>query len=234
MLENLKSEVSKANIELVKKGLVIETWGNASGIDRKLGLMVIKPSGLPYDEITPDKMVVVSLETGKVVEGELKPSSDSATHLVLYRAYPNIGGVVHTHSMFATAWAQGCKPLLSYGTTQADYWFGEVPCTRSLNVAEIQQDYEANTGYLIVETLKQLKIVDPLLIPGILVANHGPFVWGQDATNAVQKANVLEFIARLASESLRINPDLKPIQDELLKKHHFRKNGPRAYYGQKI
>jgi len=233
MLENIKSEVSKANIDLFKKGLVIETWGNASGIDRKLGLMVIKPSGLPYDEITPNKMVVVSLETGKVVEGDLKPSSDSATHLVLYRAFPNIGGVVHTHSLFATAWAQACKPLLAYGTTQADYWFGEVPCTRSLNIEEIKQDYEANTGYVIVETLKKSKMVDPLLTPGILVANHGPFVWGKDATDAVYKASVLEFIAKLASETLRINPDLKPIEEELLKKHLLRKNGPGAYYGQK-
>jgi L-ribulose-5-phosphate 4-epimerase len=233
MLENLKSEVSKANINLVKNGLVIETWGNASGIDRKLGLMVIKPSGLPYDKITPNKMVVVSLETGKVVEGDLTPSSDSATHLVLYRAFPTIGGVVHTHSLFATAWAQACRPLLSYGTTQADYWFGEVPCTRLLNMEEIKQDYEANTGYVIVETFNKSKMVDPLLNPGILVANHGPFVWGKDATDAVQKAGVLEFIAKLASETLRINPDLKPIQGELLKKHHFRKNGPGAYYGQK-
>jgi L-ribulose-5-phosphate 4-epimerase len=232
MLENLKSEVSKANIDLVEKGLVIETWGNASGIDRKLGLMVIKPSGVPYNEITPHQMVVVSLATGKVVEGDLEPSSDSATHLVLYRALPNIGGVVHTHSLFATAWAQACKPLLAYGTTQADYWFGEVPCTRPLNIEEIKHDYEANTGYVIVETLKRSKIVDPLLHPGVLVANHGPFVWGKNVADAVHKANVLEFIARLASETLRINTDSKPIQNELLKKHHLRKHGPGAYYGQ--
>jgi L-ribulose-5-phosphate 4-epimerase len=233
MLANLKYEVSKANIDLVKKGLVIETWGNASGIDRKLGLMVIKPSGVPYDKITPDQMVVVSLETGKVVEGDLEPSSDSPTHLVLYRAFPNIGGVVHTHSLFATAWAQACKPLLAYGTTQADYWFGEVPCTRLLSMEEIKQDYEANTGNVIVETLRKSKIVDPLLHPGVLVANHGPFVWGKDTADAVHKANVLEFIARLASETLRISSELTPIQDELIKKHHLRKHGPEAYYGQR-
>jgi L-ribulose-5-phosphate 4-epimerase len=233
MLENLKFEVCEANIDLVKKGLVIDTWGNASGIDRTLGFMVIKPSGVPYDRLSPNQMVVVSLETGKLVEGDLEPSSDSATHLELYRAFPKIGGVVHTHSLFATAWAQACKPLLAYGTTQADYWFGEVPCTRLLNIEEIRQDYEVNTGHVIVETLKRSKIVDPLLHPGVLVANHGPFVWGKNPADAVQKATVLEFIARLASETLRINADSRPIQDELLKKHHLRKHGPGAYYGQK-
>ena len=232
MLEKLKVEVCQANLDLVAEGLVIQTWGNVSGVDREHGLMVIKPSGVPYDSMKPEHMVVVSLADGKVVEGNLKPSSDTPTHLVLYRAFPSIGGVVHTHSLYATAWSQACKPLLAYGTTQADYWYGDVPCTRKLSAAEIKNDYEANTGDVIVEALKQLKF-DPLQHPAVLVASHGPFTWGKDAHDAVHNASVLEFIARLNSETLRINPKIKPMQPVLLDKHFLRKHGPGAYYGQK-
>lgn len=230
MLEQLKAQVCKANLDLVVKGLVIETWGNASGVDRERGLMVIKPSGVPYDGIKPKHMVVVSLKTGKVVEGNLKPSSDTDTHLVLYRAFPKIGGVVHTHSLFATAWAQAQRGLPSYGTTQADYWYGDVPCTRLLTSAEIKSDYEAHTGHVIVETFKKL---DPIQHPAVLVASHGPFTWGKNVADAVHNAGVLEFIAQLASETLRINPKLKPMQSVLLAKHFLRKHGQNATYGQK-
>jgi len=232
MLENLKAQVCRANLDLVAKGLVIETWGNASGIDRKRGLVVIKPSGVAYDGMKPRHMVVVSLADGKVIAGGLKPSSDTPTHLALYRAFPNIGGVVHTHSLFATAWAQACRTLPGYGTTQADYWYGDVPCTRKLKPAEIKKDYEANTGKVIVGTFKKMKF-DPAQHPAVLVASHGPFVWGKDAADAVHNAGVLEFIAQLASETLKINPKLKPMQSVLLDKHFLRKHGPGAYYGQK-
>ncbi len=232
MLEELKSEVCQANLDLVTEGLVIQTWGNASAVDRAQGLVVIKPSGVPYSDMKPEHMVVVSLADGKIVEGNLKPSSDTPTHLVLYRAFAGIGGVVHTHSLFATSWAQACKPLLAYGTTQADYWYGDVPCTRKLTAAEIKKDYEANTGDVIVETFKQLKF-DPLQHPAVLVASHGPFTWGADVHDAVHNASVLEFIARLNSEMLRVNPKVKPMQAVLLDKHFLRKHGPGAYYGQK-
>ena len=232
MLEKLKDQVCQANLELVRKGLVVETWGNASGMDRERGFMVIKPSGVPYDGMKPSHMVVVSLKTGKVVDGNLKPSSDTRTHLVLYRAFPEIGGLVHTHSLFATAWAQAQRGLPSYGTTQADYWYGDVPCTRLLTPSEIKKDYEANTGEVIVETFRKLKL-DPLQHPAALVASHGPFTWGKDVADAVHNAGVLEFVARLASETLRINPQLKPMQPVLLDKHFLRKHGAGAYYGQK-
>ena len=232
MLEKLKAEVCKANLDLVAEGLVIQTWGNASAVDRASGVMVIKPSGVPYSEMKPEHMVCVSLETNKVVEGTLRPSSDTDTHAILYRAFPKIGGVVHTHSLCATSWAQACKPLLAYGTTQADYWYGDVPCTRKLSAAEIKNDYEANTGHVIVETFKNLKY-DPMQHPAVLVASHGPFTWGKDAHDAVHNASVLEFIARLNSETLRINPKLKPMQPVLLDKHFMRKHGPKATYGQK-
>ena len=232
MLEKLKAEVCKANLDLVVKGLVIETWGNASGIDRERGLVVIKPSGVPYADMKPKHMVVVSLADGKVVEGNLKPSSDTPTHLVLYRAFPKIGGVVHTHSLFATAWSQAQRGLPSYGTTQADYWYGDVPCTRLLKPAEIKNDYEANTGEVIVDVFKRLKF-DPMQHPAVLVASHGPFTWGKDVSDAVHNAGVLEFIAQLASETLKINPKLKPMQSVLLDKHFLRKHGANAYYGQK-
>jgi L-ribulose-5-phosphate 4-epimerase len=230
MLNSLKRDVCNANLDLVAEGLVVETWGNASGIDRARGLVVIKPSGVPYARMKPEHMVVVSLETGQVVEGALSPSSDTATHLELYRAFPAIGGVVHTHSLYATAWAQACQPIPSYGTTQADYWFGEVPCTRLLAAKEIKADYEFNTGRVIIETLAGL---NPLEHPAVLVASHGPFTWGKDAEAAVRNAVVLEFVARLASETLRINPKTKPMQRVLLDKHFLRKHGPGAYYGQK-
>ena len=194
--------------------------------------MVIKPSGVPYDGMKPKHMVVVSLATGKVVEGNLKPSSDTATHLVLYHAFPKIGGVVHTHSLFATAWAQAQRGLQSYCTTQADYWYGDVPCTRLLKPAEIKKDYEANTGEVIVETFRKLKF-DPLQHPAVLVASHGPFTWGKNVVDAVHNAGVLEFVAQLASETLKISPELKPMQPVLLDKHFLRKHGANAYYGQK-
>jgi L-ribulose-5-phosphate 4-epimerase len=230
MLEELKKRVCDANLQLVTEGLVIQTWGNASGVDRGRGVLVIKPSGVPYAGMKPEHMVVVSLADGRVVEGNLKPSSDTPTHLVLYRAFAEIGGVVHTHSLYATAWAQACQTIPSYGTTQADYWHGEVPCTRKLKPAEIKTDYEANTGRLIVETFKKLK---PLEHPAVLVASHGPFTWGRDVHEAVHNAVVLEFIARLAAETLKINPQAKPMQPVLLDKHFLRKHGAKAYYGQK-
>ena len=229
MLERLKREVCRANLDLVQAGLVVETWGNASGIDRQRGLVVIKPSGVPYEVMTPRHMVVVSLESGKLVEGRFKPSSDTPTHLVLYRAFAGIGTVVHTHSLYATAWAQAKKDLPSYGTTQADYCYGDVPCTRLLTAAEIRSDYEVNTGHVIVERFRKL---DPLQHPAVLVASHGPFAWGKSVTDAVHNAIVLEFLARLASETLRLNPKLKPMQPALLDKHFLRKHGPHAYYGQ--
>jgi L-ribulose-5-phosphate 4-epimerase len=232
MLEELKTKVCEANLDLVRKGLVIETWGNASGVDRGRGLMVIKPSGVSYDIMKPEHMVVVSLADGKVVEGKLKPSSDTDTHQVLYRAFKHIGGIVHTHSLYATAWAQAQRGLPSYGTTQADYWHGDVPCTRVLTASEIKNDYEANTGKVIVETFKKLKF-DPLEHPATLVASHGPFTWGKNVAEAVHNAGVLEFIAQLAGETLRINPKLKPMQSVLLSKHFLRKHGPNASYGQK-
>lgn len=232
MLAQLKAAVCQANLNLVRKGLVIETWGNASGVDRARGVMVIKPSGVPYEGMKPKHMVCVSLATGKVVEGKLKPSSDTDTHLALYRAFPKIGGIVHTHSLYATAWAQAQRGLPSYGTTQADYWYGDVPCTRLLKPAEIKDDYEANTGHVIVETFKKLKF-DPMQHPAVLVASHGPFTWGADVADAVHNAGVLEFIAQLASETLRINPKLKPMQSVLLDKHYLRKHGPKASYGQR-
>lgn len=230
MLEQLKQEVCRANLALVKEGLVIQTWGNASGIDRKHDLVVIKPSGVSYDGMNPEHMVVVSLETGKVIEGSLRPSSDTPTHLVLYRAFPKIGGVVHTHSLYATAWAQARREIPAYGTTQADYWYGEVPCTRAMTPREIKTDYEANTGHVIVETFKR---VDPMQHPAVLVAGHGPFTWGADVNDAVHNASVLEFVARLAGETLRINPKTKPMESALLSKHFLRKHGTNAYYGQK-
>lgn len=230
MLDQLKQDVCRANLDLVKEGLVIQTWGNASGVNRARGLVVIKPSGVPYDRLKPADMVVVSLKSGQVVEGRLKPSSDTPTHLVLYRAFPEIGGVVHTHSLYATAWAQARRKIPAYGTTQADYWFGEVPCTRALTPREIKADYETNTGHLIVETFGKL---DPRHHPAVLVAGHGPFTWGRDANDAVHNAVVLEFVARLASETLRINPRTKPMEPALLSKHFLRKHGTNAYYGQK-
>ena len=228
MLE-LKQRVCEANLDLVREGLVIQTFGNVSGIDRERGLVVIKPSGVAYDKMKPEHMTVVALDSGQVVEGDLRPSSDTPTHLVLYRAFKEIGGITHTHSLYATAWAQAQKAIPSFGTTQADSWYGEVPCTRLMTPDEIKTDYEANTGHVIVERFKGL---DPMQQPGVLVASHGPFSWGKDPHEAVHNAAILEYVAKLASETLRINPKIKPMQSVLLDKHFLRKHGPGAYYGQ--
>ncbi len=229
MLENLKKDVCAANLQLVDEGLVVQTWGNVSGIDRQRSLMVIKPSGVSYARMKPGDMVVVSLKTGQVVEGNLNPSSDTPTHLELYRAFPDLGGVVHTHSLFATAWAQAKRELPALGTTHADYYHGSVPCTRPLTGKEISGNYEVNTGRVIVERFKNLA---PLAFPGVLVASHGPFTWGKSATAAVDSAVVLEFLAKLASETLRIAPATKAVPKVLLDKHYLRKHGANAYYGQ--
>jgi L-ribulose-5-phosphate 4-epimerase len=229
MLEPLKKAVCQANLDLVRSGLVLDTWGNASGIDRGRGCVVIKPSGVPYDGLRPAQMVVVALDTGKVLEGKLKPSSDTVTHLALYRAFEGIGGVAHTHSLHATAWAQARRAIPPLGTTQADYFHGEVPCTRPLTAREIKTDYELNTGRVILERFRDL---DPLHYPGVLVASHGPFVWGADAGGAARNAAVLEFIARLASQTVRLDPSGKVMPSELLDQHFFRKHGPGASYGQ--
>jgi L-ribulose-5-phosphate 4-epimerase len=230
MLEALKRHVCQANLELVERGLVIETFGNVSGIDRDRGLVVIKPSGVSYAGMQPRHMVVVSVTTGEVVEGKLQPSSDTPTHLVLYRAFPAVGGVVHTHSLHATAWAQACREIPPWGTTQADYWHGPVPCTRPMKRPEIAQNYEANTGQVIVERFRGL---DPMHQPAVLVASHGPFAWGTNPAAAVHHAVLLEFVARLATETLRVNPHVRPMPTPLLDKHFLRKHGPNAYYGQR-
>jgi L-ribulose-5-phosphate 4-epimerase len=225
MLKELKAEVCHANLELVREGLVIQTWGNVSG----QGLMVIKPSGVPYDAMKPSHMVVVSLETGQTLGGDLKPSSDTATHLALYRAFPGIGGVVHTHSLYATAWAQTCLPVPALGTTHADYFYGPIPCTRSLRADEIREDYEHHTGRVIIEAFRKR---DPLQCPAVVGANHGPFAWGADVPEAVHNAVVLEYVIRLAGETLRVRPNARPMPQALLDKHFLRKHGPGAYYGQ--
>lgn len=230
MLEDLKQAVWQANLDLVKEGLVIQTWGNASGLDRAKGLMVIKPSGVPYGEMQPAHMVVVALDAGKVVEGKLNPSSDTATHLVLYRAFQGIGGIIHTHSLHATAWAQTGRPVPALGTTHADYFCGPIPCTRRLRTAEIESDYEANTGLVIVEEFAGR---EPLNCPAVLVASHGPFAWGRSVAEAVHNAVVLEHLVRLAGETLRVYPAAKSMQPALLNKHFFRKHGSGAYYGQR-
>ena len=229
MLEELKQQVCQANLKLVAEGLVVQTFGNVSGIDRASGHVVIKPSGVSYEGMNPGHMVVVSLETGQVVEGGLKPSSDTPTHLVLYRAFPGIGGVVHTHSLYATAWAQARREIPPFGTTHADYFQGPVPCTRPMTPEEIREDYEANTGHVIVERFAGL---DALAWPAVLVSSHGPFTWGRTAGAAVDNAIVLEFLARLSSETLRASVRAKPMPRVLLDKHFLRKHGPGAYYGQ--
>jgi L-ribulose-5-phosphate 4-epimerase len=230
MLEELKAQVCKANLDMVKEGLVIRTFGNASGIDRASGHVVIKPSGVGYDAMQPEHMVVVALDSGKVVEGDLRPSSDTPTHLVLYHAFKKIGGIVHTHSLFASAWAQALREIPALGTTHADYFHGPVPCTRLLTAKEIKGDYETQTGHAIVERFRRL---DPLHFPGVLVASHGPFAWGKTVEKAVEHALVLESLAQMASETLRIYPRVKPMPRVLLDKHFLRKHGPDAYYGQK-
>jgi L-ribulose-5-phosphate 4-epimerase len=229
MLEGLKKRVCQANLDLVREGLVIQTWGNASGVDRARGLMVIKPSGVAYAAMKPADMVVVALESGRVIEGRLNPSSDTPTHLALYRAFNSIGGVVHTHSLYATAWAQSCRAVPALGTTHADYFHGPVPCTRLMKPSEIRNQYEANTGRVIVETFRKR---DPLSCPAVLVASHGPFAWGRTVEEAVHHAVVLEHLVRLAGETLRFAPGARPMQRALLDKHFHRKHGPGAYYGQ--
>jgi L-ribulose-5-phosphate 4-epimerase len=230
MLEELKQAVCEANLDLVRAGLVIQTWGNVSGLDRHGGRLVIKPSGVPHDGMLPDHMVVVALEDGRVVEGRFQPSSDTPTHRVLYQAFPHVGGIVHTHSLHSTAWAQAGREIPALGTTHADYFCGPVPCTRQLNEPEIRHDYEANTGHVIVERFTNL---DANGFPGVLVASHGPFAWGASPGKAVENATVLEHLARLASETMRLNPAVSPISQALLEKHFLRKHGPGAYYGQK-
>ena len=229
MLEELKEIVCRANLELVAKGLVVHTWGNVSGIDVPREHVVIKPSGVPYDGMRPDQMVVVSLRTGQVVESDLRPSSDAPTHLELYPAFESVGGVVHTHSLFATAWAQARKDIPPLGTTHADYFHGPVPCTRVLGSREITSDYEANTGKVIVERLSGQ---DPRSFPAVLVADHGPFAWGQTPDEAVFHAYMLEFLANLAVQTMRVEPNPIVLSRDLLDKHFFRKHGPSAYYGQ--
>ncbi len=229
MLEKLKQRVCEANLKLVAEGLVVQTFGNASAIDRLSGSVIIKPSGVSYDNMSPRHMVVVSLQTGKVVEGKLNPSSDTPTHLVLYRAFPKIGGVVHTHSLYATAWAQARREIPALGTTHADYFPGPVPCTRLMTAKEIRSDYEAKTGAVIAERFTDL---ESLSCPAVLVASHGPFTWGRSVEDAVYYAVIVEHLARLASETLHLDPAAKPMQPALLDKHFQRKHGPGAYYGQ--
>ena len=228
MLEQLKKEVYDANMELQEKGMVIYTWGNVSGIDREKELVVIKPSGVDYDKMKPEDMVVVDLK-GNVVEGNYKPSSDTATHLILYRAYPAIGGVVHTHSTWAVTFAQAGMDIPALGTTHADYFYGDIPCTRELSKEEIGRDYEVNTGKVIVETIGNK---DPMAVPGILVKNHGPFAWGKTPAGSVYNAVVMDKVAEMAYKTMTLNPRVNRVSQYLLDKHYFRKHGANAYYGQ--
>ncbi|MBR0247030.1 MAG: L-ribulose-5-phosphate 4-epimerase [Bacteroidales bacterium] len=231
MLEELKEKVCKANLDLVKHGLVIFTWGNVSAIDRQSGLVVIKPSGVSYDNMKPSDMVVVDLD-GKVVEGELNPSSDTPTHVELYKAFPNIGGVVHTHSTYATAFAQAGKDIPNIGTTHADYFYQDIPCTRDMTEAEVKGAYELETGKVIVDEFLNRRKINPDHTPGVLVKNHGPFSWGKDADNAVYNAKVMEQCAEMAFVAFSVNPGLT-MNPLLIEKHYQRKHGPNAYYGQK-
>ena len=228
MLEELKKQVYEANMELPRRGLITYTWGNVSGIDRESGYFVIKPSGVDYDALSPDDMVVMDLE-GNKIEGRYKPSSDTATHIELYKKYEEIGGIVHTHSPEAVAWAQAGRDIPLYGTTHADYIYGEVPCVRNLTKREIEEAYEKNTGVLIADYFKNK---DYEAVPAVLCKNHGPFTWGKDAHEAVHNAVVLEEVAKMASRCELINPDVKPAPQELQDKHYYRKHGANAYYGQ--
>ncbi|OXS75655.1 L-ribulose-5-phosphate 4-epimerase [Domibacillus enclensis] len=229
MLEQLKQEVLEANLALPEHGLVTFTWGNVSGFDKGSELVVIKPSGVAYDELKADDMVVVDLE-GNVVEGQLKPSSDTATHLILYKHFSGIGGVVHTHSPWATSWAQAGRAIPALGTTHADYYYGEVPCTRPLTEDEIERAYEVETGNVIIETFKEL---DPRALPGVLVYGHAPFNWGKNPKEAVHNAVVLEEVAKMGLNTFQLNAAVQPIDQFLLDKHYLRKHGANAYYGQK-
>lgn len=229
MLENLKIKVCKANIELKKSGTVIFTWGNVSERDKETGLIVIKPSGVAYENLKPDDMVVVDID-GNIIEGKLNPSTDLPTHLELYKYCDRIGGIVHTHSVYATAWAQAGKAIPCYGTTHADYFYGEIPCTRKLTEEEVNSDYEKNTGVVIGETFEGK---DYMAQPGVLVKNHGVFSWGKDSEQAVYNAVVLETVAKMAFETERLNKEVQPVDDYLKDKHYLRKHGANAYYGQK-
>ncbi|MGI5874420.1 MAG: L-ribulose-5-phosphate 4-epimerase [Bacillota bacterium] len=231
MLEELKKQVCEANLELVRRGVVIYTWGNVSGIDRERELVVIKPSGVNYDGMKPKDMVVVDLKNGKTIEGELKPSSDTATHLELYRSFPAIGGITHTHSINAVAFAQAGLDIPALGTTHADYFYGDIPCTRELIQQEVEDEYETNTGRVIVECVKA-RGLDPIAVPGVVVRNHGPFSWGKDAAASVYHAVVMETIAEMDLKTLSLNPQSSMAQ-YVLDKHYLRKHGPNAYYGQK-
>ena len=230
MLEDLKQAVYEANMELWRAGLVIHTWGNVSGIHRQSGLVVIKPSGVAYKTLKAEDMVVLTLD-GQPVEGHWKPSSDTPTHLALYRAFPNIGSIVHTHSAHATAWAQACRDIPCYGTTHADYFRGAVPCCRSLTEEEVSTDYEGNTGNVIAETFQSRKI-DPAHVPAALCANHGPFIWGKDPQEAVYHASVLEEVAKMALVTEALHPGVSLAPQYVQDKHFLRKHGPNAYYGQ--
>lgn len=231
MLEELKKQVYEANMELPRRGLVTYTWGNVSGIDRDTGYFVIKPSGVEYDALTPEALCVVDLDL-HLVEGDYQPSSDTATHAQLYREYPAVGGIVHTHSAMAAAWAQAGRSIPLYGTTHADYFLGPIPCTRGLTPEEISGEYEKNTGLVIIETLNGQGI-DPMYTPGVLCKNHGPFTWGKDAKEAVYHAVVLEEVAKMALYTELIRPDVQPAPDSIKDKHFYRKHGAHAYYGQK-
>ena len=231
MLEQLKKDVYEANMELPRRGLITYTWGNVSGRDAETGYFVIKPSGVDYDKLTTDDMVVVDL-TGKVIEGKYRPSSDTPTHIELYKKYPEIGGIVHTHSPEATSWAQAGRSIPLYGTTHADYFYGPIPCARSLTKEEIEGEYEKNTGLVIIETFEENGI-NPVYTPGVLCCNHGPFTWGKDAAEAVHNAVVLEEVAKMATKTELINPRVTTAPDTIRDKHFFRKHGANAYYGQK-
>jgi L-ribulose-5-phosphate 4-epimerase len=227
MLEILKKEVFEANLDLVRNGLVIFTWGNVSSIDHNTKLVVIKPSGISYNDMKAEDMVVVDLE-GNIIEGKLKPSSDTPTHIELYKAFPSIGGIVHTHSTYATAWAQAGKDIPNIGTTHADYFSEAIPCTRDMKEFEIKGEYEKETGNIIIERFKN---INPSYVPGVLVKNHGPFAWGKNAHDAVHNVVVMEQVAKMAFISFNVNPNLT-MNDLLIEKHFFRKHGPGAYYGQ--
>ena len=231
MLEKLKEEVYLANMELPKRGLVTYTWGNVSGIDREKGLFVIKPSGVEYDELKPSDMVVMDLK-GNKIEGDMNPSSDTKTHMVLYNAFPKVGGIVHTHSPYAVAWAQAGEDLPCYGTTHADYFSGSIPCARHLTQEELDEDYERNTGVTIVETFKE-RGLDPKAVPAVLCFSHGPFTWGKDPAQAVYHSVVLEECAKMGIFTRMVNPNAAPAPQRMQDKHYMRKHGPNAYYGQK-
>ncbi len=230
MYKKLKEEVLKANLLLPKYGLVVFTWGNVSAVDREKGIIAIKPSGVEYDDMQADDIVIVDLATGEVLDGKLKPSSDTPTHLELYRKFPNIGGIVHTHSRWATIFSQAKHPIKAYGTTHADYFYGAIPCTRLLSEAEIKGEYELNTGKVIVETFKD---TDPDFVPGVVVASHGPFAWGKSALDAVHNAVVMEEVAMMSWHAKIENQELDSMDQNLLDKHFLRKHGKNAYYGQK-